>query len=114
MSCGFDPRTGNKHCPNCGVEVGVGQVVCIKCGVSLNTHDVADSNAKDKTTYLVLAIFLGSLGIHNFYAGYTAKGVIQLCITLCSCGVLAIVSSIWGIIEGVTVENDASGKPFRR
>ena len=28
---------------------------------------------KDRTTYLLLAFFLGTYGVHNFYAGYTDK-----------------------------------------
>ena len=118
MGCGCDPRRGTKFCPNCGVEVSADQIVCVKCGVSLSDQGLSvapyDGKAKDKTTFLVLGILLGALGVHNFYAGYTAKGVIQLCITVLSCGFLGVVSSIWGIIDAVTVDKDASGVPFRK
>ncbi len=73
-----------------------------------------DATAKDKTTFLVLGILLGTLGIHNFYAGYTAKGVIQLCLTVLSCGILSIATWIWGIVEALTVDRDARGVPFRK
>lgn len=31
-----------------------------------------------KVTYVLLAIFLGGLGIHNFYAGKTGLGILYL------------------------------------
>ena len=33
---------------------------------------------KSKTTTILLCFFLGGLGIHRFYLGYTLIGVIQL------------------------------------
>ena len=118
MGCGCDPRKGNKHCHHCGVEVQSNQVVCVKCGTALSAQEASLSHqggtAKDKTTFLVLGILLGALGIHNFYAGYTVKGVIQLCLSIVSCGILAPVSSVWAIVEALTVETDASGVPFRK
>lgn len=58
---------------------------------------------KSKVAAGVLAILLGALGIHNFYLGQTGKGVAQLLITVLSCGMLAVVSSIWGLVEGVLI-----------
>lgn len=67
---------------------------------------------KSRVSYVILALLLGALGIHNFYAGYTGKGIAQLCITLISFGVLAFVSAIWALVEAITVTQDASGVPF--
>ena len=33
---------------------------------------------KSRLAYILLAILLGTLGIHNFFAGYTGKGIAQL------------------------------------
>src|SRR5262245_27835588 len=33
---------------------------------------------KSRTTYILLGVFLGPLGAHNFYAGYTGRAVGQL------------------------------------
>ena len=33
---------------------------------------------KSKLTAILFCLFLGSLGIHRFYLGYTLNGVIQL------------------------------------
>lgn len=72
---------------------------------------------KSKIAAGMLGIFLGSLGVHNFYLGYTGKAVAQLLITLISCGTLAVVSAIWGLIEGVmiltgSINTDADGNPL--
>ncbi len=70
------------------------------------------STHKSRTSYIVLGIFLGSLGIHNFYAGYTGRAVGQLCLTVLTLGYLGIVSWIWAIIEICTVEKDSTGLRF--
>lgn len=38
--------------------------------------------AKSWVAAILLAFFLGSLGVHNFYLGYTKQGVIQLVLTI--------------------------------
>ena len=48
-----------------------------------------------KVAYILLAIFLGSFGIHKFYAGRTGIGILYL--LFCWSGVPAII----GIIEGI-------------
>ncbi|PCI06479.1 MAG: hypothetical protein COB81_00370 [Flavobacteriaceae bacterium] len=49
----------------------------------------------------ILAILLGSLGIHKFILGYTKEGVIMLLITILTCGIGGIAMSIIALIEGV-------------
>lgn len=49
----------------------------------------------------VLAIVLGALGIHKFVLGYTKEGVIMLLVSVLSCGILAGVSAIIALIEGI-------------
>ena len=46
----------------------------------------------------ILAILLGSLGVHKFVLGYTKEGIIQLIISIVSCGILGIIPFIEGII----------------
>jgi TM2 domain-containing membrane protein YozV len=64
-----------------------------------------------------LGIFLGELGVHNFYLGYTGKAVAQLLITVCTCGVGSVVSWLWGLIEGImilagSIKTDGKGIPL--
>lgn len=49
----------------------------------------------------IVAILLGAFGIHKFLLGYTTEGIIMLVITIVSCGILAIVPSVIGIVEGI-------------
>ena len=71
-------------------------------------------NAKSRISYILLGIFLGCLGIHNFYAGYVGRAVAQLLITLFT-GWLIIpwfAVWIWCIVEVCTVRVDARGIKF--
>lgn len=46
----------------------------------------------------VLAILLGGFGVHKFILGYTKEGLIQIAITLVTCGMGSLLSFIEGII----------------
>jgi len=65
---------------------------------------------KDWLTTLLLAIFLGGLGVHRFYTGHTVYGVIQL-LTGGGCG-------IWWLIDILLIATnsytDSKGVPLRR
>ena len=37
--------------------------------------------AKSRVSYILLALFLGGLGMHDFYAGYTGKGFLKILIS---------------------------------
>ena len=63
----------------------------------------------------LLGIFLGGWGVHRFLMGYTTIGIIQIAVTLVTCGI----GSIWGLIEGIMVlakagsfTHDAHGRPL--
>ena len=62
---------------------------------------------KCRSTFVVLGVFLGIFGIHNFYAGYHRRGAVQLCITLCTVFFGAIISWIWALVEVCTVDRDS-------
>lgn len=46
----------------------------------------------------ILAILIGSLGVHKFVLGYTKEGIIQIILTIISCGILSLIGLIEGII----------------
>lgn len=46
----------------------------------------------------VLALLLGSLGVHKFILGYTTEGIIQIVISIVTCGVGGIIPFIEGIL----------------
>ena len=67
---------------------------------------------KSRVVFVLLAVFLGAFGGHNFYAGYVKKAVIQLCITLFSCFTGSFISWIWAIVEACMVNRDDDGIAF--
>jgi TM2 domain-containing membrane protein YozV len=69
------------------------------------------TSQKSRTTYVLLGIFLGGLGIHNFYAGYTGKAITQLLIftLLFWTAIAPLVICIWVIVEIFTIKFDSSG-----
>ena len=67
---------------------------------------------------VLLAFFLGTLGIHNFYLGYTTKGIIQLVLTITVVGIF--VSGPWALIDFIMLimrsgsyATDAQGQPLQ-
>jgi len=46
----------------------------------------------------ILAILIGSLGIHKFILGYNKEGIIQIILTFVTCGFAGIIGLIEGII----------------
>jgi TM2 domain-containing membrane protein YozV len=72
----------------------------------------ASRQPRSRTTFIVLGVFLGALGVHNFYAGYTGRAVGQLCLSVLTVGYLAVVSWIWAVIEICVVQKDSAGIQF--
>lgn len=72
----------------------------------------ANTPRKSRLIYILLALFLGVFGVHNFYAGYIGKGVAQLLLTILSLFILSFVVYIWAVVEIITVKTDANGQPM--
>lgn len=51
------------------------------------------AGTKSQLVALLLCLFLGDLGIHRFYLGYTWQGIVQL-LTLGGCGIWALIDFI--------------------
>ena len=71
-----------------------------------------DRPPKSRTTFIVLGIFLGAFGAHNFYAGYTGRAVGQLCLSVLTLFYLALASWIWAVVEICIVDKDSAGIKF--
>ncbi|PJI93735.1 TM2 domain-containing protein [Luteimicrobium subarcticum] len=52
---------------------------------------------KTKLAAGLLGIFLGGFGVHRFYLGDTKMGLIQIGVTIVTCGL----GHIWGFVEGI-------------
>lgn len=116
--------TENK-CPQCGAPLDPGATECKFCGEKIAAQQAAQSfqqaqpqpqviiqqaapqqvyvtginpswPVKSKIAAGVLAILLGSLGIHKFYLGKIGMGILYL--LFCWTGIPAIVGLIEGII----------------
>ena len=69
--------------------------------MNYNPQQMNTESTKDKLVAGLLAIFLGTLGIHKFYLGYTKSGVIMLLVSLLTFGVGATVMAVIALIEGI-------------
>ncbi|MBE9924842.1 TM2 domain-containing protein [Cellulosimicrobium cellulans] len=58
---------------------------------------------------MLAAIFLGSLGIHRFYLGYTGIGLTMRLVSVLSFGFTAPVITIWGLVEGILYLTSKTG-----
>ena len=102
--CGVNPKLSKNFCGACGVKTKDNQIVCLKCGVSLGgSLGGSSSGEKSKIIACLLALFLGSIGVHKFYLGYNTQGIIMLL-----CGTVGwilflppIVMAIIALIEAI-------------
>lgn len=95
-------------CSNCGKEIADNAFMCPQCGAPTKKETPVQANVSDKDwlTALLLALFLGGLGVHSFYAGKTGIGIAQL-LTLGGCGVWALIDFIMIVCGNY---KDAEGK----
>jgi len=92
LKCGVKVGTGNDFCHNCGQAVTPNADVCMNCGVALKKAQ-GDLNGQDKIVIILICLFLGGLGIHNFMMGETKKGVFRIIMSL-FCGLGCIFALI--------------------
>lgn len=117
--CGKPIDDGQDLCEDCKANASTNQGSAQTINVNVNhTNTNTNPEAKSKIAAGLLGIFLGSLGVHNFYLGYTGKAVAQLLISILSCGMLSFASAIWGLIEGIliltgSITVDGNGNPLR-
>lgn len=122
VKCGTAKGVGQNFCPNCAAPTQPGANVCLNCGIALQAAPVVNGQQKSKMAAGLLGIFLGGLGIHNFYLGFTMKALIQLLVSVIggifTCGIASIGISIWGLVEGImiltgSISKDANGVPLK-
>jgi hypothetical protein len=82
-------------CRSCGAVIKKEAEICPKCGVRQQSVPGATSGGKSRVVAAILAILLGTFGIHKFYLGKPFQGLIYL--VLCWTGLPLLV----GIVEGV-------------
>ena len=80
----------------------------------MDQNNNVQAEQKSKLVAALLGIFLGAWGIHNFYLGDSKKGIIQIVVTIVTCGL----GGLWGFIEGImilagSIKTDANGVPLK-
>jgi len=122
----MQPQPASWFCPRCGASNWSAAARCTQCGspspfqqpVSYPqpapVHVVVEI-PKSRGVYIVLGLFLGGLGIHNFYAGRIGSGIAQLLITIFTFWLIIPIFIIWlwVIIEVIVVNRDGRGQPMR-
>ena len=127
-------------CPDCSTQVSDQAEACPSCGYPIAKKREPDylvrareagvfcgtrspsapksvsvvKSAKSRGVYIILGLFLGCLGIHNFYAGYHGRGAAQLVITLLLGWLIIglVITGVWALIEICSVKYDAAGDPL--
>ena len=70
------------------------------------------SATRARVTFVLLGIFLGMFGVHNFYAGYNTRGGFQLALTCLSVFTLGTITWLWALVEVCVVSRDAEDRPM--
>ena len=74
--------------------------------------DKACLNTEEKTVnrvmYIILGIFFGLFGIHNFYAGYKGRGIAKILLSILIVPILFV--ELWVLIELVATKTDGKGR----
>lgn len=112
------PRPGASNmvfCRQCGAQIHATAAICPSCGSPVGpgvfpVRPQGQHTPKSRLAYILLALFLGLLGVHNFYAGYVGRGLAQLFLLLFGIGV--VINPFWVIIEMIIITKDADGVPF--
>jgi RNA polymerase subunit RPABC4/transcription elongation factor Spt4 len=103
IQCGVKVGDGNKFCANCGNEVAENAEFCLNCGVALKQKEEPKPlNGQDKLVMILIALFLGGWGIHNFMMGETKKGIFKI-IMSCVCGI----GGILALIDVIKIATDS-------
>ena len=121
------PQDQTKACPYCGETILAIAQKCKHCGEflhpALHRPNIPISrgkvqplpSTKSRGTYIILGLFLGGLGIHNFYAGRYAPGAIQLIIMLALgwFGIGIVIVGIWVLCELFAITEDGEGRQMQ-
>ena len=90
------------YCKNCGEQLFEGQTICIKCGNPINEQKKQapssadynipaqyngvkkcnDLNGHSKFSIMLLCMFFGFCGAHNFIMGENIKGIVKIITTV--------------------------------
>ena len=76
-----------------GSKLSLKEKIGLKIATKQMQKSAAEGGGKSQLVALLLALFVGVLGIHRFYLGYTGIGIIQL-LTFGGLGIWALIDLI--------------------
>lgn len=96
VKCGVKVGDGTAYCANCGAALAANADVCTACGVATKKVNANYLGGQDKIVMILICLFLGGLGIHNFMMGENKKGIFKIIMSfLCGIGgILALIDLI--------------------
>lgn len=104
------------YCNKCGAYLTAEMRYCTTCGCRLEGVKAVPSPQPEQSTRSrlvagLLGVFAGGFGVHNFYLGRIAIGMLQIALTLLTFGV----ASVWGFVEGILllcgrINKDSKGR----
>lgn len=112
--CGGQIPQDASHCPYCGAVLHMPTPQHTQAvGAQNQSAGPIPGAPKSKLSFMLLAFFLGGLGIHNFYIGNSKRGVLQLVLWLVTIWFgIGFAVWIWALVEMFTVKTDAWGRPL--
>ena len=95
-----------QYCASCGAVINKEAEICLKCGVRQKSNL---KNSRTKVVAGILAILLGSFGVHKFYLGSIGLGIVY--VLFCWTGIPAVIGLIEGIIY-LTMTDDNFNRKY--
>src|SRR5690606_10936561 len=112
---GYSAQSADGGQAGYGAQPGYGEQPGYAAGAPAGAG-APQGEAQSRLLVGLMGIFFGSLGVHRFLMGYTTIGIIQIVVTIVTCGF----GSLWGFVEGIMVlaraeafERDAYGRPLK-
>lgn len=106
--CGRHLADGDKICPLCLCAVDIkdnseradADIIELPSSGGEYTVEINASGGKSRLVGGFLQVFMGALGIGRFYLGYPGTGMLQIAVSLVSCGIGGFA---WGLADGIRI-----------
>lgn len=99
-------------CRGCGTTIHESAPTCPKCGaIQKNINNKSRESGNERVIAALLAFFLGGIGLHKFYTGRVAAGILY--ILFCWTFIPMVISFVEGIYY-LTMTNEQFTNKFNK